>query len=373
MDNKIVFLINTLKVGGAAKMLKYVANLLTEIFKDVTIVSLYDESYNGKDVHDSIRIVCLGFEHVSRIKRQFIMVPETRKAINKLKPDFVCSFISHVCFIGRLATIGDKNIKYLSAERGDPYTQSFIWKSLIRWTFRRSDYSFFQLDGARDFFDRHTREKSFVIPNPFIPTGDMEPYNGVRKKTIISAGRFAKEKCYDILIDAFANVLKKHPEYRLILCGDGPMLPEYKNQIAQLGIQDKVSFPGYVKSVSNAVREEGIFVLSSLYEGIPNSLIEAMAVGIPCVSTDCSPGGPRFLTNNGERGLLIPTRDVNAMTKALLELIEDSSKAEYYAQRAMEVIDDLNEEKIRMKWESAFRHIIKECSNVKSISNNTCL
>ena len=361
---KITFLINTLKVGGAAKMIKYVANIATEIFDKVSIISMYDDSYNEKDLNDDIDIICLGFENVNRFKRQFIMVSQTKAIIEKERPDFVCSFISHVCFIGRLATLNNKNIIYISAERGDPFTESFLWKKLIKWTYKNSDFCFFQLDKARDFFGSEVAEKSFVIPNPFIPTDNIEPYNGVRRKTIISAGRFAKEKCYDILIDAFAIVLKKHPDYQLILCGDGPMLSEYKKQIANLKIQDNVIFPGYVKSVSKAVRGEGIFVLSSLYEGIPNSLIEAMSVGIPCISTDCSPGGPAFLFNNETRGMLVPTRNVNAMTEALLELIENSNRAKNYGQKALEVIEELNEKKIRMKWESVFEQIIKKYTNV---------
>ena len=360
---KITFVINTLKVGGAAKMIKYVANLATEMFEEVSMINMYDSYYDNNDLKN-IKVVNLGLENRTRLNRKFTMIPSLRKSIVSENPDIVCAFVGHVNVIAKIATLRLKDVIFISAERGDPFTETFLWKKLTTWTYKISDYCFFQLDRARDFFGSEVAEKSFVIPNPFIPTDNIEPYNGVRRKTIISAGRFAKEKCYDILIDAFAIILKKHPDYQLILCGDGPMLSEYKKQIANLEIQDNVIFPGYVKSVSKVVREEGIFVLSSLYEGIPNSLIEAMSVGIPCISTDCTPGGPAFLFNNETRGMLVPTRNVNAMTEALLELIENSNRAKNYGQKALEVIEELNEEKIRLKWESAFEQIIKECTNV---------
>lgn len=105
-----------------------------------------------------------------------------------------------------------------------------------------------------------------MIPNPFILSDFVEPYKGERNKTIVSAGRFAPEKCYDVLINAFANVNKIHPDYKLILYGEGPLLDDYKQQAQQLHIENKVDFPGYVGSVAATVRKEGIFVLSSYYE-----------------------------------------------------------------------------------------------------------
>lgn len=358
MGDKIVYLINTLKVGGAAKMLKYVVNLSTEIFRDIAIVSLYDDSYEGNDLKERVEVVCLGFDKMNRFKRQFIMVSETKAAIKKLEPDVVCSFISHVCVIGRLATLGEKNIKYISAERGDPFTEAYLWKKVVRWAYRKSDYCFFQLDRARDFFGEEVAQKSFVIPNPAVFNKVVEPYYGERKKTIVSAGRFGVEKRYCDLIDAFSIVHKKHPDYSLIIYGDGPLLSTYRKQVAELKLEDCVSFPGYVDCFSEQIREDGIFVLSSLFEGIPNSLIEAMSIGIPCVSTDCTPGGPAFLFDNEERGILIPVKDPDAMANAIMQYIETPELARVMGKSAVNVINQLKEDKIRSKWINALKKII---------------
>lgn len=358
MGDKIVFLINTLKVGGAAKMLKYVVNLSTEIFKDIAIVSLYDDSYEGNDLKEGVEVVCLGFNKLNRFKRKLIMIPETKASIKKLKPNVVCSFISHVCVIGRLATLGEKHITYISAERGDPFTETYLWKKVVRWTYRKSDYCFFQLDKARDFFGKEVAQKSFVIPNPAVFNKVVEPYYGERKKTIVSAGRFGEEKRYCDLIEAFSIVHKKHPNYSLIIYGDGPLLNTYKKQVAELKLEDCVSFPGYVDCFSEQIREDGIFVLSSLFEGIPNSLIEAMSVGIPCISTDCTPGGPAFLFDNESRGILIPVKKPDAMANAIMQYIETPELARVMGKSAVNVINQLKEDRIRSKWIKALKKII---------------
>lgn len=358
MDKKIVFLINTLKVGGAAKMLKYVANLSTEVFNNVSIISLYDDNYGGSDLNNKIKVICLKFGQINRIKRQFIMVPKTMNTINKINPDYVFSFISHVCFIGRLATLKNKRIKYLSAERGDPFTEPLIWKMIIKWTYSKSDYCFFQLEKARDFYGKNIASKSFVIPNPFFLNKPVEPYNGPRRKTIVSAGRFGKEKRYCDLIKAFSIVHNKYPEYSLVLYGNGPLLESYKKQVANLKLNDFVEFPGYVDCFSEHIRKDGIFVLSSLFEGIPNSLIEAMSVGIPCISTDCTPGGPAYLFNGHNRGILVPVKNPHAIAEAIIYYIENPKIAKEKGNLAINIIEQLKEDRIHNDWINSFNRII---------------
>lgn len=358
MGNRIVFLINTLKVGGAAKMLKYVANLSTKLFTDITIISMYDDSYEKSDLKEDINVSCLGFDKVNRFKRHFIMVSQTKKAIKKHNPDIVCSFISHVCFIGRLATYNNKKIKYISAERGDPFTESLLWKKLLEWTYSKSDYCFFQLERARDYFGAKVVNKSFVIPNPVILDKIVEPYIGQRKKTIVSAGRFAPEKRYCDLIEAFSIIRKKYPDYSLTIYGNGPMLGSYRKQVKDLGLENSVFFPGYVDCFSQHIREDGIFVLSSLFEGIPNALIEAMIVGIPCIATDCTPGGPAFLFDNETRGILVPVKKPEAIANAILKYIENPELAKRNGKLAFDIVNQLKEETIRMKWLEAFETIL---------------
>lgn len=356
--SKAVFVINQLNRGGAAKMIKFVSNIAVSVFDEVTIVDLFDEEYNGDDVNPKIPIVGLGFGKRNRISRRLFLIPKLRSCIKTLKPEYVISFIGHVNFMSRVATLNIKNLTFISAERGDPFCESSLWKKRLEWTYKKSDYNYFQLENARDFFSSKVREKSFVIPNPVILHPDIKPHWGTRKKTIVGVGRFSPEKCFDDLIKAFAIVHKSHPEYSLILYGDGRMRTSYEELICNLGLSDYVSMPGYINNVANTLKDEGIFVLSSLYEGIPNALIEAMSVGLPCVSTDCTPGGPAFLFNHEERGILVPVHNTMSMASAIIKLIENEDMSDFIGRNASKIKEEFNKEKISQMWIDSFNKII---------------
>ena len=355
-NNVIVFFVSKLNVGGAGKMVKYVANVCRDIFKEVHVVSFYEEmecevdgvSYHGLKLNTSKRLWRL-----SAFK-------DIRNIVSKLNPMVCCSFVSDVAVMTRIATLFKNKVVFVSAERGDPYTLPKVWKALVTWTYNHSDYCFFQLPKARDFFGKKVADKSFVIPNPYINRG-VELFKGQRNKTIVTATRFEKEKGVDLLINAFANIHKDFPEYRLIIYGAGSMLPQYQEMIKSLDIYDCVSFPGYINNVAEAVRKEGIFVLPSRYEGIPNSLIEVQAVGIPVISADCSPGGPRFLLKDGESGLLFPVGDTKGLEESIRRLIQDKELYVYLRERSSDILKDISEPSIREMWLKAFDIIIIHC------------
>ena len=259
--------------------------------------------------------------------------------------------------MSRLASFGTNSI-VVSAERGDPFEYSKVWKTIIGWTYQKSDYCFFQLERARDFFGEAVAKHSFVIPNPYVPAEGATPFTGTRNKTIVSAGRFADQKRFDILIRAFAKVHEKHPDYRLVIYGEGDCRTMYEQLSKKLGVSSFIDYPGYVKNVAASIRQDGVFVLSSDYEGIPNSLIEAMTVGLPCVATDCSPGGPDFLTDSGKRGLLVPIRDVDAMASAINRVIEYPELATKLSLAGIKLIEILDINVINKAWVDAFTTMI---------------
>lgn len=355
-DKKILFVVSQLKVGGAAKMIKYVANLCVSHFGSVTMMSYLDD-YTPTDLNPAIRRIDLGLSiHKIPIWRVRALVKH-RKVLREGKYDIVCTFLPDMSAMSRLASMG-RNTIVVSAERGDPFEFSKFWKAFTTWTYAKSDYCFFQLDKARDFFGERVAKHSFVIPNPYVPVDGVSPYFGERKKTIVSAGRFADQKRFDILIQSFAKVHKTHPDYRLVLYGDGDCKPMYQELSNKLGIAEYVDYPGYVSDVASCIREDGIFVLSSDYEGIPNSLIEAMSVGLPCVATNCTPGGPDFLTDSGKRGLLVPIRDVDKMAAAINNLIENPDLAATLSKDAADIVKVLDIEVINKMWIDAFKQMI---------------
>ncbi len=357
-NKKITFIINTMNVGGAAKMLNFVANLCSDLFSNVTLISMFEKNKLFTE-NKRIKNVNLGIKTGGPLWR-LNAVSAMRKAIKTEDADIVCAFVSDVAFYARLATLGMKSV-FISAERGDPYSLPSVWQKLVRFSYSRSDYCFFQLEQARDFFGKKVAEKSFVIPNSYTATENVEPFYGERKKTIVSVGRFENQKGYDVLIDAFAIIHNDFPDYRLILYGDGSKKEAYRSQVESLGLSDCVDFPGYINNAAARIREDGIFALPSRFEGIPNSLIEALSVGVPTVSSDCTPGGPHFLTRGGERGLLVPVGDADALADAIIRLIKDKELAQKLSELGPLVKDELKPEVISEMWINAFTKICEAC------------
>lgn len=359
MNNSSIVFVNdslSLERGGAGKMMMFVANICAPSFKKVYVL-LMNDAPRPQTLDERITYITVPCPHSSNV---FVWrtkaIIKVRRALKKLDYDMVCSFTTETSVMVKLSTLFTGKA-YISAERGDPYSFSLLWRILSKWCYGNSDFCFFQLDNARDFFSEKVRRKSYVIPNPYLPPSIVEPYNGPRKKTIVSAGRFAWEKGYEVLIKVFAQVYQKYPEYKLIIYGDGGYGEVYKKLVNELGLNEEVLFPGYVKDVAKTIREDGIFVLSSRYEGMPNSLIDALSIGIPCVATDCTPGGPMFLTNNGKNGIIVPIDDEKQMYEAIINLIEDEELYKRLEHDGPSIINVINEKNIRAKWEAAFSDI----------------
>ena len=358
---KIIFIGDSIDVGGAGKMIKFVANAMTDCDYKVYLLSLC-QFERPTDLKDDVEYIPGEKDASFSLRGRLRMLKIIRRCVKGIKPTIICSFTSEVAFMSRIATIGLSTL-FASAERGDPYSLPFFWKILVKWAYNKSDACFFQLEKAKQFFNQSIQGKSFIIPNPFILSTPVQPYDGKRNKTIVSAGRFVSEKGFDVLIDAFSLVVKRRPEYNLIIWGEGPLLQDYKRKIKTLGIEEKVFFPGYSNNVANCVRKEGIFVLSSRYEGIPNVLIEALSVGIPVVATNCSPGGPEFLTGNGERGIIVPMDNSEAMAGAIINLIEDDVLYHLFEVKGPEIRALLDKNLITTMWNSAFGEIIEKNNN----------
>ena len=351
MQDKSILLVANALYAGAGKNLLFVADVCAKAGWKVTVATLYDDNIGDYHVHG---VDFFNFDISMKSKAwRLHALRIIRKRVKEIQPAILCAFISDVVFMTRLATLGVKTY-FIAAERGDPYILPSKWIKPVKWAYKKSDYSVFQLKGAQNYFDKSVQENSVIIPNPYTTGEKVKPYNGRRKKTIVSVGRFVEQKGYDVLINAFKTFYTKHPDYNLLIYGDGPLKNSFIEQVEQLNLSNSVFFPGFIQNVPNTICEDGIFVLSSRFEGIPNTLIEAMSVGVPTVSTDCSPGGPRFLTDNGRRGILVSVDDTQAIADAMSIIADDNEIASHYSLLGLEIIDELNPQKIGEKWLNVF-------------------
>lgn len=156
---------------------------------------------------------------------------------------------------------------------------------------------------VREFHRQRSRK---IIPNAINKEFITAEYSGPRNKQIVSSGRLTEQKNHALLIKAFAGITAKYPAYKLVIYGDGPLRKDLELLASNLGIADKVSFPGYTTEIRKKIERSSLFVLSSDFEGMPNALMEAMALGVPCISTDCKGGGREISDKKRDKWIANP-------------------------------------------------------------------
>lgn len=252
-------------------------------------------------------------------------------------------------------------VPIIVSERCDPqarYESSKLRKWIMKKLYPKADGFVFQTKDAMDYYEEIIKNRGIVIPNAINQEFVREPFKGIRKKSIVSAGRFTDQKNFGLLIEAFSRITDKYPDYDLIIYGNGPQKNELMSLVKELKLGNKVKFPGYVKNFGDHIIDASLFVLSSNYEGMPNALMEAMALGLPCISTDCPVGGPNFLISNRENGLLVPVNKVEELSKAMEKVLSDENIAFRMGGNARNISNTLSSENIYGQWESYINEFI---------------
>lgn len=359
MKNKIAFVISHLGKGGHQNMMAYVADNCVGKFDEVHMISIYKVEIKTK-LSDDIKVYYAGNglvkkdkieKGLSKIIGNFDAIIALRQTLKKKRPNIICAFGIKDIFFSLIASMGLK-IKVVGSERRSPASNSFKVRLLSKIFYRWCDGMVFQLEDAKNYFGRKIRDKSTIIPNSYRESKRYQicPLNQRRKVITAASARFEPQKGIDILISAFKIVHEFHPDYKLEIYGEGKLLKEYKKKVDENNLENYVRFPGLVDKVADAVWDSSLFVLPSRVEGIPNVLMEVLGAGVPTVSTDCPPGGPRLLTMNGERGLLVKVDDIKEMAKAICRIIENYGLSEYLSEKGLDVVEEFDSDKIAKLW-----------------------
>ena len=246
------------------------------------------------------------------------------------------------------------------AERADPNTfcnSSEKNKKIFEKYYPKADGYIFQTEDAKKYYKEHgiNVENSVVIPNAINPEFIRPLYQGKRRKVIVGAGRLTMQKNFSLLINSFAEICNDFPEYKLEIYGEGPLKESLINETKNLGIREKVIFKGYVNNLGDCIQDTSLFVLSSDFEGMPNALMEAMALGLPVISTDCPAGGSKVLIENKINGVLVPIKDIEALKKEIANMLTDSSMRNYMGENARKICVQLESKKIYNEWENILK------------------
>lgn len=348
---RYLFVAPGMRFGGAERVMSILANEWYSRGEKVRFFLTGTPAESNYPLRDGIKIVS-SFEAAQKARfEQIVHIREIRKECLNWKPDVIISFYNDICALTAIAIRG-LNIPLIYSERNDPnkVNQRAVDKFYRKIVEHKADKFVFQTEGAKKCYPDKVQRKSCVILNPMntsaFPTHDFTN----EEKTIVSVGRLEAQKNQMLLIDAFSIIIKQIPDFRLVIYGEGKLRETLEDCIKQKGLQGRVFLPGAKNGIQDYIKNSALFVLSSDYEGIPNALIEAMAIGLPCVSTDCSPGGARELIVDEKNGLLVPCNDAEKLASAMIKMIQDRELAKRCGENAHEIRGRVEASLIADKW-----------------------
>ncbi len=349
MSKEVIFLIPSMSGGGAERVISIISSYLAEKGMKV-VISLFKNDIIEYSISDKVIIDTTLIGKCNNVTGKLI---NFRKYLAKHYNATIISFFTMIGIYILLLSLGLKN-KVIISERLDPAKSIPSNKILFfirRLLYKTADRFVFQTPDALAFFEEKIQNKGIIIPNPLkehLPSR----YTGKRSKRVVTFARLEPQKNYTLLINAFEVFLRKYPDYILDIYGKGREEEKLVSLVKEKNLSNKINFKGFSKDVHTAIYDARMFVLPSDYEGLSNSMLEAMAIGLPCICTDCPPGGARMFIEDGENGLLVPVGDINAMANAMAKLADDPNLAEKISIKATEVRSELNVEKICKQWEN---------------------
>lgn len=351
---KVMFVIPSMAGGGAERVISVLASTLVEKGIETKIMMTA-----GKEcvyaLHPEVELLQAGEVTGGSIIKRITRIFSMRRLFKKDRDAVLVAFEPDAAFFAGIAKMG-LSMKMIASERNDP--KSFGSSKVRKFAYKWADKLVFQTQDAMECFDRGIQEKGTVIPNP-ISDSLPAPYTGIRKKTVVAVGRLEEQKNHKMLLQAFAGFVQNYSEYTLHLYGKGALEEELRQLAKELKIEEKVIFEGFQKDVLSKISDAGMYVLSSDYEGISNSLLEAMAIGMPVISTDCPCGGSALCITDGINGLLTPVGDVKKLEEAMRMFAESEEKAQSMGKEAVKVRDKFSTQNIVEKWIEVLQELEK--------------
>lgn len=342
---KICFITATLAGGGAERVIANLANEMTSRGHQVTIL-LTTEKVVEYSLSEEIEVIQVSNKTSHGVKERINRISNLRKYFKKHKDYYYISMPTDTNIFVLLASVF-MNINLVISERNDPnqYEHQIIRNIL----YCMAKKIVFQTKDASLCFSQRLQKQGKIILNPVSETLPM-PYMGARDKRIVAVGRLDEQKNHKLLINAFSYFSKEHPDYQLDIYGRGALHEDLTNQIRKMNLEDKVFLRGFSKDVWSEAANAMMYILSSDYEGMPNSLLEAMAMGMTVISTDCPIGGASMLIEHQVNGLLVPVNDSEKLYEAMFFLVNNPDVAERYSKEAVKTRESLSVKKICDEW-----------------------
>lgn len=358
-NKKLMLFIPRMGNGGAERVMATIANYFVNKNNEVLLVTLTDtESFY--DLDDRVKVIAAEYKInktnkvlrtadllLNGIKSLFYF----KKQVNSWKPDYVISFLTHTNLIATIVKLFNGKFNLIVSERAEPNERGLVTKYATKFLYGKANFIVCQSEKVKIFFKNTNDDKLVVIENPLnidsLPLTKPE----IRKKKIVGVGRLFEQKNFELLINSFSDIESKFPDYELEIYGDGHLKSALQQQIVNLNLQHKIFLQGVKKNVMKEIYDYELFVMSSNFEGFPNALIEAMASGLPVISTDFSTGVAKDLIDDNN-GIVVPVNDRKALANAMEVILANDDVRSEMSKNNWELRNKLTPEKIMTKWES---------------------
>lgn len=362
-NRRLLILIPRMGGGGAERVVSIIANNLCVVY-DIQITTLVsNESFYLLDKRIKFTSACYKINRKSKITRAFNIgknfinsVFYVRSEIKKFNPQIILVLLEEMDIVSFLATRGLNGFKIINSERNDPTRRNRFYQYILQFIYKHTDFLVCQSSTVLNFYKMVPANKKIVIPNPI----DFSIYpNKVEESyplKIVTVGRLVKQKNMTLLIKAFAEVANKQQDVKLIIYGEGPERNKLEECIKCSGLNGKAFLLGSERDVLNKIKDAAIFAFPSDFEGFPNALIEAIALGIPVITTDFATGIAKEIVTE-EFGIVVPCGDVNRFANALEELITNGYRREKMRKGDRFALDKFNVSRVVSAWKSLFHNL----------------
>lgn len=338
---KIVFVLPDMAGGGTERVVELLANEYVHRGYLVTIL-LFAGNQVAYPLDHKVEVCVLGEASGGKLAVRLRRIKNMRQFYKENRDCHIFAFSVMGAVFSTVATFGLSR-KMLVSERNDP--RRYDKQGIRNWAYSKANRIVVQTGDMPECFPAKLQKKMVVIPNP-VPKQLPEPFEGERKKQIVNVARLQPQKNHTLLIEAFAQFSKAYPEYELHIFGIGELEEALRKQAADLQVGDKVVFRGFSNRVMEDIRESAMFVLSSDYEGISNSMIEALAVGTPVISTDCPIGGSKAYIQDGVSGLLTRVGEAKELADAMCRVAGDKDLADRLSKGGIKIRETFSLDKI---------------------------
>lgn len=367
----LLILIHSLHSGGAERVTSNLVNYWAGKGWRITVVTLASREQDFYTLHPTVRRIALDMtgessNFVTAIRSNLQRVIALRRILLEDQPDVALGMMSGAGVLLILATLFMPRIATIASERIYPPMMplSSMWQRLRQWTYpKAAKVTMLTSEGLAWLNTAIPKANGIVMPNPIpYPLPVTEPrlnptsIVGLERKLLLAVGRLDPQKGFDLLLTAFAELATGNPSWDLVILGEGPQRQALESQIEALGLQGRVYLPGRAGNVGGWYQRADLYVMTSRFEGFPNTLGEAMAHGCAAVSFDCDTG-PRDIIRHQVDGMLVPNGDIYKLKLALADLMADDALRQQMANQAIEVRKRYSIEKIAGMWEKLFAEV----------------